>query len=392
MGNQRRAAPGDAGRQPPRPAGGGAVRPTIAAIHTAAISLEAHPDLVVTGAKGTHARSHFLLVRVVTSTGVEGYGEVSATPLWSGEDGVSAAHFIREILGPALVGRPLMPVGGLELLMDHLLAGNPFTKAGVSIALWDAFARTLDVPLAAALGGPYRDEIPIKLSLSGDGAALDTVFRAATAAGFRAYKVKVGLGVEGDLARVTRARELAGPAAFLGADANGGWTRSQAARAIPALAERGVAFVEQPVAPADLAGMRQLRALGLPVVADESVFGQADLTALVRAEAADCVSLYVGKSGGPGRAVAMGQLAAAFGIDTLLGSNGELGIGAAAQLHVACALPALSVEFPSDIIGAHYYAEDILDEPLDSDGRRVKLGDSPGLGVRPRADLMREFR
>ncbi|GII64039.1 dipeptide epimerase [Sphaerisporangium krabiense] len=368
------------------------MRPAVAAVHTAAISLDARRDLAVTGARGSHARSDFLLVRVVTSTGVEGYGEVSATPLWSGEDGATAAHFIREILAPALVGRPLTPVGGLELLMDRLLAGNPFTKAGVSIALWDAFARTLGVPLAVALGGPYRDEVPIKLSLSGDGPALDSVFQAATAAGFGAFKVKVGLGVAGDVARVSRARGLAGPETFLGADANGGWTRSQAARAIPALTEQGVSFVEQPVAPADLDGMRGLRNLGLPVVADESVFGEADLTALVRAEAADCVSLYVGKSGGPGRAVAMGRLASAFGIDALLGSNGELGIGAAAQLHVACALPALSREFPSDIIGAHYYAEDILEEPLDSDGRRVRLGDSPGLGVRPRADLMREFR
>lgn len=368
------------------------MRARVAAVHTAAVSLGVHPDLVVTGARGTHDRSDFLLVRVVTSDGVEGYGEVSATPLWSGEDGVSAGHFIRTILAPALVGLPLAPVGGLEEMMDRLLAGNPFTKAGVSIALWDAFARTLGVPLAVALGGPYREEVPIKLSLSGDGPELDSVFGAATAAGFHAFKVKVGLGVDGDLARVARARGLAGPGAFLGADANGGWTRSQAARAVPGLAGQGVAFVEQPVAPADLEGMRQLRGLGLPVIADESVFGLADLTALVRAEAADCVSLYVGKSGGPGRAVAMGRLASSFGLDTLLGSNGELGIGAAAQLHVACALPALSREFPSDIIGAHYYAEDILAEPLDSDGRRVRLRDAAGLGVQPRADLMKEFR
>jgi len=365
---------------------------TIAAVHTAAVSLEVHPDLVVRGARGTHARSDFLLVRVVTNDGIEGFGEVSATPLWSGEDGTSANHFIRTLLAPALVGRPVAPVGGLELLMDRLLAGNPFTKAGVSIALWDAFARTLGVPLAVALGGPYRVEVPIKVSLSGDGAALDSVFGAATAAGFEAFKVKVGLGVSEDIARVSRARQLAGPVAFLGVDANGGWTRSQAAQVIPALAEQGVAFVEQPVAPMDLEGMRQVRSLGLPVIADESVFNLADLTALIRAEAADCVSLYVGKSGGPGRAVAMGQLASSFGLETVIGSNGELGIGAAAQLHVACALPGLSQDFPSDIIGAHYYAEDILAEPLDSDGRRVRLGDSAGLGARPRADLMKEFR
>lgn len=365
--------------------------PTIAAIHTAQVSLEAHPDLLVRGAKGAHDRSDFLLVRVVTSDGVEGYGEVSATPLWSGEDGVSADHFIRTVLGPALIGTPLVPVGAADDLMDQVLHGNPFTKAGVSIALWDAYARTLDVPLAVALGGPYRDEVPIKLSLSGDGADLERAYNAARAAGFGAFKVKVGLGLPGDVERFKHARSLVGDEVFLGSDANGGWSRAEASQAIRALDEQGVAFVEQPLERDDLAGLAELRRLGPPIVADESVFGSTDLIRVIQAGAADVISLYVGKSAGPGRAVRMAALAASYGLDVVIGSNGELGIGAAAQLHVAAALPQLA-EIPSDIIGAHYYAEDVLAKPLDSDGRRVRLGSEPGLGVTLREDLLREFR
>ena len=365
---------------------------TVAAIETAEVSLRPRADLVVRGAKGAHDRSDFLLVRVRTSDGVDGYGEVSATPLWSGEDGASARHFIETELAPVLVGQPLAPVGGLEAVMDKVLAGNPFTKAGVSIALWDAHARTLGVPLAVALGGPYRAEVPIKLSLSGNGAALERVHAGGVEHGFRAFKVKVGTGVEEDVARLAQARQLAGADAFLGVDANGGWSRAEAARAIRELAPHRPAFVEQPLAPDDLIGMHGLRGQGFPIVADESVFGTADLVRVIRADAADVVSVYVGKSGGPGRAVAMGTLAAAFGLDTLIGSNGEFGIGAAAQLHVACALPDLATWVPSDIIGAFYYAEDVLAEPLDSDGRVVRLGDAPGLGVTPRDDLIKEFR
>jgi muconate cycloisomerase len=117
-----------------------------------------------------------------------------------------------------------------------------------------------------------------------------------------------------------------------------------------------------------------------------------DLVRLIRADAADVVSLYVGKSGGLGRLMAMGTLAEAFGLEVLIGSNGELGLGAAAQLHVACALAGLSVSLPSDIIGAHYYDEDVLEKPLDSNGLRAKLGCGAGLGVRPRDDLRRRFR
>jgi L-alanine-DL-glutamate epimerase-like enolase superfamily enzyme len=336
----------------------------IAAVHTARISLPVRADLVVRGARGTHDRSDYLLVRVVADDDTVGYGEVSATTIWSGEDGASAEHVVRDILAPALVGQPLVPPV-LERLMDRAVAGNPFTKAGVSMALWDAQARTVGVPLAVLLGGPYRDEVPIKCSLSGDGADLDTAYAAATAAGFRSFKVKVGLGVPGDVARVARARELAGDA-FLGVDANGGWTRADAARAVRALAPYEPAFVEQPVGPDDLDGMRALRGAAT-VVADESVFGMADLVRVIRADAADVVSVYVGKAGGPARAVEQARVAAAFGVDTLIGSNGEFGLGAAAQVHVACAVPSLSA-FPSDVIGAFYYERDVLARPLDSDG------------------------
>lgn len=364
---------------------------TVAAIETVAISLPVRPDLIVHGARGTHDRSDFLLVRVVTDDGAIGYGEVSATPIWSGEDGTSAEHFIKTILLPALKGQPLAPVGALDDLMDRALNGNPFTKAGVSIALWDAYARTLDVPLAQALGGPYRNSVPIKLSLSGDDSYLDRAYETAYTAGFRSFKVKVGLGVEQDVLRMARARQIAGAGAFIGVDANGGWSRREARQAIAQFVEYRPAFVEQPLPPADLDGMRALRDTGLPIVVDESVFGMDDLVRVLRSDAADVASIYVGKAGGPGRAVALGQTAAAFGVETLIGSNGELGIGAAAQLHVACALSELSA-FPSDIIGAHYYAEDALAEPLPSDGVTARLPGGPGLGVIPRDDLIRQFR
>ncbi|GAB3419925.1 mandelate racemase/muconate lactonizing enzyme family protein [Flindersiella endophytica] len=366
--------------------------PKVAAVHTALISLPARTDLVVQGSKGAHSHSDFCLVRVVTDDGIEGVGEVSATPLWSGEDGVTAQHLIRQVLSPVLVGRPLTPVATLEQAMDNVLAGNPFTKAGVAIALWDAYARSLDVSLAEALGGPLRTEIPIKLSLSGDGAYLERVHAAASDAGFQAFKVKVGLGVDGDLARVAQARALVGPHGFLGVDANCGWSRTEARRAIAGLAGHDIAFVEQPVAADDLEGMAELRSAGFPIVADESVFGLADLRRVIRAGAADVVSVYVGKAGGPGRAVEQGVVANAFGLRSLIGSNGELGVGAAAQVHVAAALPGLTTAFPSDIIGAHYYAEDILLEPLPSDGRKVQLPKGSGLGVELRPDIIRRFR
>ena len=91
---------------------------TIVAIETAAVSLRANPKLAVRGARGSHDSSDFLLVKVATSRGVIGYGEVSATLRWSGEDATSANDAIKRVLGPAVIGQPLHPVTALALRMD----------------------------------------------------------------------------------------------------------------------------------------------------------------------------------------------------------------------------------------------------------------------------------
>jgi muconate cycloisomerase len=368
-----------------------AIDATIVDVQTVRVSPAVKPELIVAGARGVHDRSDFLLVRVVTSAGVAGIGEVSATLTWSGEDGAMAEYLIRTVLAAVVIGRPVAPVADLERRMDRALAGSPFTKAGLSTALWDAYARTLDVPLAVALGGPLRTEIPVKCSLSGDGDRLRDTYRAAVAAGFGSYKVKIGLEPVADARRTALARELAGPDAFIGLDANGGYRRDAARRAVELIRPSGPAFLEQPVAPDDLEGMRQLRGLGLPVVADESVFGVDDLVSVLRAEAADVISLYVGKSGGPGRLVSMASLADSFGLEVVIGSNGELGVGAAAQLQAGAAAAGLSTYIPSDIIGAHYYQDDVLAQPLTVDGRTARLPDGPGLAVRLREDIEAGF-
>jgi L-alanine-DL-glutamate epimerase-like enolase superfamily enzyme len=274
--------------------------------------------------------------------------------------------------------------------MSKLVAGNPFTKAGVNMALWDALGRTLDVPVAMLLGGPFRTRVPIKLSLSGDADALAASHEEATRRGFSRFKVKVGLKPDDDVARFALARSLVGADGFLGADANGGWSRLDAAAVIPRLAEHGVAFVEQPVAPSDLEGLADLRRFGVPVLADESVFSLGDAARVARLAAADAVSLYVGKSGGLAEVVFAARMLAAFGIGSIIGSNGEMGVGAAAQIHVACACEELA-SIPSDIIGHHYYDADMLVTPVPIDGTWATLPPGPGLGVEPNEEAIRQL-
>ena len=364
----------------------------IAAVETTVVSLEVNRDVMVHGARGiSHASSSFVLVRVTTTDGVSGFGEVSATPLWSGEDAETSTHLIRDLMRPALVGQQLTAVAALTARLDRVVAGNPFTKAGVNMALWDALGRVRGMRVAELLGGPFRDEVAVKFSLSGNGDELENCYEAVVRRGFRSFKVKVGLAVEDDVERFRRVRELAGGSAFIGADANAGWTRLDATRAVPRLDELGTAFVEQPLSPTDLDGLRDLRRFGVPIVADESVFSLGDVARVVRADAADAVSVYVGKSGGLERALLAMMTLSVFGVGALVGSNGEFGLGAAAQIHVACACERLA-SIPCDIIGHHYYDEDVLAQPVPIDGLHAHLPSGSGLGVELASELLDRFR
>ena len=365
--------------------------PRIAAVETTTVSARAKAALRVRGQRVVHDASTFTLVRVVTDDGVEGFGEVSATAAWSGEDAVTATHFVRDVLGPGLVGKPLAPIEAHATEFDRILRGNWFTKAGVSTALWDALGRSRGVAVAELLGGPYRREVPVKISLErrrrrpagrirgrrrprlpvlqGQGRPRSRGGRGAARAGARA-------GRRRRVARRGRERRLA---------------VAGRARDGPRLAESGIAFIEQPVQADDLEGLRDVRALGVPLIADESVYSPADVRRIGRLGAADIVSIYVGKSSGLERAVESARLAAELGLDVVIGANGEMGIGAAAQLHVACACERIS-EIPHGIIGHHFYEEDTtLAVPLEIDGVVARLPDGPGLGVEPSDEVRQGF-
>ena len=136
----------------------------------------------------------------------------------------------------------------------------------------------------------------------------------------------------------------------------------------------------------------------MPVLADESVSSVQDAMALVRAGAADVLSVYVGKGGGINPARKVAAVAEAAGLTCTVGSNLELGIGNAAMIHLAMATPGIGAEeFPCDILSPFFYQDDILARPLPIEGGsgapvrapRAGRGAGPGQGAAlPRGVLM----
>src|SRR5215472_588570 len=161
------------------------------------------PEVAIRAKGGSHSVSPFLLVKVHTDEDLVGLGEASCTPRWSGEDQVTAAHFIDAYFAPALVGRDPTLVEETTRAVFPVVAGNAFTKAAVEMALWDLAGKAAGKPVYELLGGRVRESVTTKWSVSGlPPREAAEIARRAKAQGFRAMKVKVGLGVVDDVARV----------------------------------------------------------------------------------------------------------------------------------------------------------------------------------------------
>jgi muconate cycloisomerase len=356
----------------------------ITAVEAIPVRVPIKPELAIkSGRGGSHTTSPFLIVKLYTDAGLVGLGEASCTPRWSGEDQVSAAHFINSYFAPVLVGRDPTAIEELSATVFPLVAGNYFTKAAVEMALWDLAGKAAGKPVYELLGGKVREHVETKWSVSGrppEEAAV--IARWAQERGFRAMKVKVGL--DGDFERVSMVRDVIGPDAKLGVDANGGWGDAPSAlAAIERLKPLKIGFAEQPVWAGDPEEMAAIRRLaGLPIVADESLYSLADAKQLARAGACDVFSIYIGKAGGIGPARAIADYALEQRIACTVGSNLELGIGSAAMLHLAQAHRGIcAADYPCDIIGPLFYEDDMLREPLSLENGRAVASDRPGLGV-----------
>ena len=157
--------------------------------------------------------------------------------------------------------------------------------------------------------------------------------------GYAAAKLKLGgVALEVDVERMRAARAGVGAGVRLRGDANGAWSRAEAAAALEALATFDLEYVEQPVAAKDLVGLAALRGrTSVRVAADESVAGERGLRAVIDSQAADVVVLKPALLGGPLHTLALAAQARTAGLDVVFTHALDSAVGAWHAVHCAAA-------------------------------------------------------
>lgn len=352
----------------------------ITKIHATAVSMPRVAPF--RSALGLSTGSSFGIVRVETSSGITGLGEISM--IWNG-DGAALCPVVNDVLAPALIGLEAFDINRAHQLMDQAVqfsrAANP-AKAAIDMALYDIAGKRLTTPVYNFLGGRVRETVPLSMSIQI--APIDEMVEQAKAVirrGFKAVKIKVGIDPRGDRDAVSAIREALGPEATIRVDANMGWrSRREALSLIEALAPLRIHSIEQPL-PADrIEDLAWLRARSpIPIMLDESVWGPDDAQRVIDARAADIINVYVSEAGGLRNAARIFAMAEAAGIACTIGSMPELGIGTAAEMHLAVAMPELLG--PSDVCGVLYNAESLIEEELPIRDGLAGVPEGSGLGV-----------
>jgi L-alanine-DL-glutamate epimerase-like enolase superfamily enzyme len=351
----------------------------IKSIAPIAVSLPMLKPVIMAGEE--IRRADTVLVRIASDTGIVGWGEAAPAPMHTGEtlEGiVSAVHY----LSPALRGRDPADIGGALAAMDGRMYGNHGAKAAIEIALHDLTGRASGKPVHALLGVKKRSRMPLLGVIGGgdyDGDLRDAEKK--KAAGFTAYKIKVGIDApEKDAARTREICRLLGEGMLISADANQGYSVEQALRYVRAVKGSALDFFEQPVAANNLAGMAELAAAtDIAIGADEGIHSLDDIRRHHERKAARGISLKAIKLGGITALVEAGRLCAKLGMNVNIScKTGESSIACAAALQAASVLPEIAWALTLTHTGL---AEDISTAPIPTANGHVQVLERPGLGV-----------
>lgn len=332
-----------------------------------------------------------VILRLTAEGGETGWGEASPWVVFTGSPEATYAALDRYIR-PLVLGRPLSDRDAIMRDASRAVAHCTEAKAALDTALLDLEGRISGQPVHALLGGKCRDSIPLSVSLANPDFDQDrALLNRLQADGVRIVKLKTGFRDHAfDLMRL-EALALDYPDFAVRVDFNQGLEPEGAIQCVCDVAEFKPDFIEQPVRAPLYDLMAEIRrAIDVPLLADESVFGPEDMARAVREGICDGVSVKIMKSGSLVRGQAVANLATAHGLGAYGGDMFEAGLAHLAGAHMIAATQA--IDLGCEFYQARYYlAEDILETPFPCDGGRVQVPDGPGLGIRPDVNKLNHY-
>jgi L-alanine-DL-glutamate epimerase-like enolase superfamily enzyme len=326
-----------------------------------------HTKHAFTIARGGASEWRLVTVRVTDSDGASGWGEAAPSRFY-GETADTVVAILGQ-LAPVLERADPWSLETIEAELARVVRFNGSARSAVSAALNDLAAKRLGVPLYRMWGLDPKSA-PLSSFTIGIGSEAELRQKVKEAEQYPILKVKLGTDRDEEIVRVIREEA---PDKILRVDANAAWNPKLAVRTIERLMDYDIEFVEQPLPPHDVEGLRFVRERSpLPIIADESCLVASDIPKLEGA--VDGINIKLSKCGGLREAQKMVSTARAHGMLVMMGCMIETSLGISAAAHIS---PLLDY---ADLDGSALLADDPYKGANIDDGK-IFIPTGPGLGV-----------
>lgn len=353
------------------------------------------------------------LVEINTDDGITGWGECFG----AGTVALANKQIVEKVIQPMVIGmdplnRDVIWHKVYNLLRDHGQKGMPMQSlSGVDIALWDIAGKVMDQPIHKLIGGAHRTSVQaygygmMLRPESADNlvARFEEEAAAIKGMGFAAAKMKVGIGPRDDIRLIEAVRRGVGDDYRFMVDANHGYTTHDAFYVGHAMEEYDPYWFEEPVAPEDYDGYRELRqGLKVNISGGEIEFNRWGWRTLLESRGLDIAQPEVCALGGISEYLRVLALCHAHFTPVVNHVWGSA-IAVATNLQLLAAMPPLPgglfpwepmLEFDTT---DNKFRDELLTEPLDiqcqvaRNGGSVAIPQRPGLGVTPNRDFIRHY-
>ena len=341
------------------------------------------------------------VVKITTLDGQYGWGE-----------GYGPANVLEagiNLLKPIVIGKN--PLENEVIWSDMYRKTLDFARRGIlvasmsaiDVALWDLKGKILKLPVSVLLGGAQRSQVrPYATGLyfsdyNNPSKDFDKEVRQYIRQGFKAIKMKVGLGIKEDYKNVKRMREVIGEDIELMIDSNHAYTLREAVTLAKKLEPFDISWFEEPLSPEYYSQYNELRSkTTIPIAGGECEYLRFGFHQLLRNKSVDILQPDICASGGLTEAKKIAALASTYGIEIIPHTWGTA-IGIHVALHFIANLESIpgrmmSPDFLMEFDQTENGLRDRLTYPkIEMVDGMIDIPKRPGLGIDIDEAVLREY-
>jgi len=341
------------------------------------------------------------VVKITTLDGQYGWGE-----------GYGPANVLEagiNLLKPIVIGKN--PLENEVIWSDMYRKTLDFARRGIlvasmsaiDVALWDLKGKILKLPVSVLLGGAQRSQVrPYATGLyfsdyNNPSKDFDKEVRQYIRQGFKAIKMKVGLGIKEDYKNVKRMREVIGEDIELMIDSNHAYTLREAVTLAKKLEPFDISWFEEPLSPEYYSQYNELRSKTIiPIAGGECEYLRFGFHQLLRNKSVDILQPDICASGGLTEAKKIAALASTYGIEIIPHTWGTA-IGIHVALHFIANLESIpgrmmSPDFLMEFDQTENGLRDRLTYPkIEMVDGMIDIPKRPGLGIDIDEAVLREY-